>query len=427
MISESENEKRNHQIIDAASRKDLLIRHFEQRGILYDIFFESLGEEDIRKKASSYDPLLTLNPKNPVNAVLIYFPHNDAIPHTITNDLLLLMYRSFEETIQRFFHFALLDTNRDCVLLLIQPKEDLSLPNWKIALRGELDRGLASLEQLQNRSLRFYIAEKFYPWHKISHIYSFMLYYSRNCEPESTNAPLFGTMIQIPDTDNEVFSEKSSIQNQFAHHLQKLSASLIQGNSESFKEGINGIQTLVPGLYKSSESNQAELRGKFAMIFINYINLHHLQNELEQKFSLMPLYRAISTQNWDALISYGLHLSNEIFALSTERKERDSVRTIHNICDYINAHLSDPLSVNLLAEEFNYNPSYISRLFKQTQGGSLSQYLKDARLNKAKTLLRTTTLSIQEISEMAGFDTVQYFSMVFRKEIGMTPKSFRNA
>lgn len=163
------------------------------------------------------------------------------------------------------------------------------------------------------------------------------------------------------------------------------------------------------------------------MIFINYINLHHLQNELEQKFSLMPLYRAISTQNWDALISYGLRLSNEIFTLSKERKERDSVRTIHSICDYINAHLSEPLSVNLLAEEFNYNPSYISRLFKQTQGESLSQYLKDARLNKAKTLLCTTTLSIQEISDMVGFDTVQYFSMVFRKEVGMTPKSFRNA
>ena len=85
-----------------------------------------------------------------------------------------------------------------------------------------------------------------------------------------------------------------------------------------------------------------------------------------------------------------------------EKKERYSVRTIHSICDYINAHLSEPLSVNLFAEKFNYNPSCISRLFKQTQGASLSQF-KDAWL---KNLLRSTTLTIQEISDLVGFDTV---------------------
>ncbi len=101
--------------------------------------------------------------------------------------------------------------------------------------------------------------------------------------------------------------------------------------------------------------------------------------------------------------------------------------TVQTMCDYIRNHLADDLSVTRLAELFNYNQSYISRLFKQIRGETLSQYIKNARLKQAETLLKSTDLPVQEISARVGFDTVQYFSMVFRKEIGATPTAFRAA
>ena len=79
-----------------------------------------------------------------------------------------------------------------------------------------------------------------------------------------------------------------------------------------------------------------------------------------------------------------------------------------------------------LAEAFNYNQSYISRLFKQIRGETLSQYIKNARLDHAKTLLTSTGLPVQTIASKVGFDTVQYFSMVFRKEVGTTPTLYRS-
>lgn len=79
-----------------------------------------------------------------------------------------------------------------------------------------------------------------------------------------------------------------------------------------------------------------------------------------------------------------------------------------------------------IAEKFNYNPTYVSRLFKQITDTSLCQYIKTTRLDQAMTLLKTTNMSVQNISRATGFDSVQYFSLVFRKRFGMAPNALRH-
>ena len=56
---------------------------------------------------------------------------------------------------------------------------------------------------------------------------------------------------------------------------------------------------------------------------------------------------------------------------------------------------------------------------------NLSGYITTCRINKAKELLQTTNESISAIALKVGFDTSQYFSMVFQKEVGLTPSEFR--
>lgn len=426
MICELEQEQRQRQIIDAAVRRDLLMRHFEQRGMLYDIIFESSNPRSIQEKIASYGAQLLLDAQSPICTALIQFPCHDTSRHVITNNLLLRLYRNLESTVQQFFHFALLDINRDCVLLLTQPNGALESSSCATVLKAELDRALVSLED-SRQMIRFFICNVPCSWRKIAQNYNFLLQYCRYHSVEASSASIFGTILDAPSQNASRQLELDNAQRQFTQHLQKLSASLVQSSAEEFQENLDAIQALTPSLYKMDESRQAELRGQFALVFINYINLHHLQGELVQRFSFSPLYRAMATQDWGELICYIRRLCAEIFAHSREKAKSDSVQTVANICAYIESHLSENLSVTHLSEVFNYNQSYISRLFKQVQGEPLSLYLKSARLRRAKELLRTTSLSIQEIADAVGFDTVQYFSMVFRKEIGMTPKSFRNS
>ncbi len=430
MIDDLDEEQRQRQIIDNALRKEILLQHFEGRGILYDILFESASGQSMQTKFDFYGTQLPLNPKNPVGVTLIQFSNHNAVRHVITNDLLIRLYRNLEKSVEQFFHFAMLDINRDCVLLLTQPKSVLETSSWASILKTELDRSLMAMSIPQHQAIRFYIYSIPNPWRKVQQSYNYLLQYCRSHNVDDTMAPVFGSIVSRSSQakrNGDYQQEIDLAQSQYFQSLQKLSAALVQGDSVAFCENMNIIYKLSPILYKMTSLRQAELRGELSLVFINYINLHHLQNELEQRLSSAPLYQAMADQDWNELLTYTQQLSSEIFVLMKEKVKNDSVHTVQRICSYIDGHLSENLSVTRLSEIFNYNQSYISRLFKQVRGENLSQYLKAARLNRAKELLRTSNLSIQEVADAVGFDTVQYFSMVFRKEVGMTPKSFRNS
>ena len=70
--------------------------------------------------------------------------------------------------------------------------------------------------------------------------------------------------------------------------------------------------------------------------------------------------------------------------------------------------------------------AYFSTVFSQTTGRSFITYLTALRLEKAKELLTTTNMKLSDIALEIGYNEPNYFSHVFRKSVGMTPKEYRN-
>lgn len=91
---------------------------------------------------------------------------------------------------------------------------------------------------------------------------------------------------------------------------------------------------------------------------------------------------------------------------------------------YIREHYAQDISLNELADHMGMNPMYLSRLFKKEMGMNFSAYLTKIRIEKAIELLRQGDYKIYEVSQMVGYQTVQYFSKVFKKETGKSPKDF---
>lgn len=99
---------------------------------------------------------------------------------------------------------------------------------------------------------------------------------------------------------------------------------------------------------------------------------------------------------------------------------------IKQAINYIDEHLTDDMTLETIAESVHSNASYLSRIFKKEVGTSVITYITDLRIKKAKDLLEHSDLKTFEISDAVGIHDPAYFSVLFKKYTGMSPKSYRN-
>lgn len=83
------------------------------------------------------------------------------------------------------------------------------------------------------------------------------------------------------------------------------------------------------------------------------------------------------------------------------------------------------ITLNSVAEEFHYTPQHTSRLIKSTTGYTYTQLLKEIRLERAKSLLRDTSITIQDICTNVGYLNPEHFIRTFKRDYGMTPSEYR--
>jgi len=101
-------------------------------------------------------------------------------------------------------------------------------------------------------------------------------------------------------------------------------------------------------------------------------------------------------------------------------------KVISNINKYIEENLQDDISLVRLAEIVHFNPSYLSRLYKQTTGKTLSEYIKEVKIKKAMEMLKQDEIKIYEIADSIGFKNPSYFTRFFKSITNMTPQEYRD-
>ncbi|MGX6444478.1 response regulator transcription factor [Neobacillus sp. K501] len=99
--------------------------------------------------------------------------------------------------------------------------------------------------------------------------------------------------------------------------------------------------------------------------------------------------------------------------------------TIRKAISYIDKHLKEELTLKDVAAHVHLNSSYFSVLFKEQVKLNFSEYVTRRRIQRAKELVISTKLPINEIAEMAGYKTAKYFIKIFKEMEGMTPSAYR--
>lgn len=99
---------------------------------------------------------------------------------------------------------------------------------------------------------------------------------------------------------------------------------------------------------------------------------------------------------------------------------------IQKVITLIDSDLTMDLGLQAIADTLRVNPSYLSSSFKKETGSTLTDYVNRKRIDHALLLLNSTTMQVQSIAQHCGILDVNYFTKLFKKYIGITPKEYRN-
>ncbi len=151
--------------------------------------------------------------------------------------------------------------------------------------------------------------------------------------------------------------------------------------------------------------------------------------ELEQAYRLSDFYilkadacasvRAVAQLHHDMVLDF----TGKMFLL----KKNDIVSKPIVLCvDYIYNHINERITIDDLSEYTALSLSYLSRLFKQNLGVSVSDYIREKKIEKAQNLLKYSEISLIEIANYLAFSSQSHFIQTFEKYVGLTPKKYRD-
>lgn len=111
----------------------------------------------------------------------------------------------------------------------------------------------------------------------------------------------------------------------------------------------------------------------------------------------------------------------------TKTVETQPVEIIVKAKKYIQKNFKTDLTLTAVAEEIGANPSYLSRLFTQTEGQTMGMYIAHLKTEEAKRLLTQTDITVGKISQRLGFRSANYFIRFFKKHVGVPPQVYRES
>jgi len=193
------------------------------------------------------------------------------------------------------------------------------------------------------------------------------------------------------------------------------------------KEVEDFVESYMRGIKDALESRMFRdymlLNMRFAVI--GYLESIHIPKEeyMGQMEQIQPDINA-QTTNIPEYFGGLLHLAMDI----RDRENDDQSRTIiRKATEFIDAHYDEEsLSLNEVADYAEVSASYFSAIFSQGMQKTFVEYVTAKRMEKAKKLLRSTENSSSEVAGLCGYKDPHYFSFVFKKTQGMSPREYRN-
>lgn len=200
-----------------------------------------------------------------------------------------------------------------------------------------------------------------------------------------------------------------------------------KGDTAALKEWINHAPAIRGGVLAKEQLRQKKNTFIVAVTLVSRAAIRGGM-DVEDAFSHSDSY----IQQCELLSSPSdiLNLQYRMVLDYTERVERlhlgkhPSKLTV-DVANYIQRHMSEPITTEKIAKELFLNRSYLSRKFKEKTGETLTDFILKEKTEEAKRLLRYSDKPLTAISSYLGFSSASHFSRVFKAYVGSTPSEYR--
>ena len=192
---------------------------------------------------------------------------------------------------------------------------------------------------------------------------------------------------------------------------------LRRGQKEAFLKALSeGLAAM-----RTAEAPPASARAALSLLFSEALNLYGMP-ETEESRLIRASDSYATGEEW---AKDSLTAAERLFEQRKNARQDTDTWLIRRIEEYLEAHFAEDVTLSTLAETAHYNPSYLSRFYKQHTGKNLMGRLNEVRIDHAKRLLADTGMKSGEIAEQCGFCSTKYFNQAFKKATGQTPGEFR--
>lgn len=424
-IEAIDNEQKQREMSIQATSKEQLINHLFQRKYLRKLFMEG---SLIESNAYTTIPDSPLRIDQPVLLLYgkIYSPAADSY-YDQFYEMISRSIQVMEQVLYHKFHYAMLDYDESTIVWFLQPTAEFTERNSQSPLqyiKECFDDIISFYKRNSSCEIMLLLYHEEVAWKDVHN--AFLLMNQSASLSSSGSRQSYGAIYQkSPTAHMTAQTTDVNFLSSCNAKLNEMSYCLSRGDIQQFAILLKQIEL---SCHKSASMHHlptVEIYQRISSLLISYINKHQLLEYITPQLGLYPLYCTYDFETWQVAFAYLNELTKIIFALSQDSLPDSAQKLVSSIKDYVHSHLSSNLTLAALSDVVNYNSAYVSRVFKQTSGINLSSYITTCRVNAAKELLQTTQDSISSIAEKVGFDTPQYFSMVFQKQVGLSPSKFR--
>jgi two-component system response regulator YesN len=306
--------------------------------------------------------------------------------------------------------------DRERMVWFLQPSSDQEEAVTLSYVKGLLERIQQACQSYVKISCSFALASRFVKWDEVADTFDRLQF---------TMLQGFGLESGMILSDKLVDSE-DRLPYECRQQLKKLpalSAALERGEEKAFKSTLD---ELFSEMHTTQQGYTLEIYYSLLAIFISHMNRNRLIFEISEQINMSKWFHLKEMHSWTEM-----HRKfSELALLCFQKKQKEQQHRTHEFVEqvqaYIQSHLDGDLSLTNLSEQVYLTPSYLSRLFRQNTGESITDYITKMRLEQAKAMLTQTPEKIHKIGMSIGFESPPYFTKFLKKNVGMTPQEYRD-